>query len=101
MEFWGGSLVAGRRIQRDRAAEFAAVGTVAEVVERAGAAQQQLRADIASLVPSAPPRAEPSPEDAALPIGRTQGGALIHLYEELAQHRGQMEITRDLLLSTR
>jgi hypothetical protein len=30
-------------------------------------------------------------------MARTQGGALLHIYEELAQHRGQMEITRDLL----
>jgi hypothetical protein len=29
-----------------------------------------------------------------LPLGRTQGGALIHIYSELAQHRGQMEICR-------
>jgi len=27
----------------------------------------------------------------------TQGGVLLHVYEELAQHRGQLEITRDLL----
>jgi hypothetical protein len=41
----------------------------------------------------------PDDEDAALPIGRTQGGALIHIYEELAQHRGQMELTRDVVRS--
>jgi len=38
-------------------------------------------------------------EDAELPIGRSQGGALVHVYEELQQHRGQMEITRDVLLA--
>ena len=27
----------------------------------------------------------------------TQGGALIHAYEDLARHRGQMEITRDMI----
>jgi hypothetical protein len=27
----------------------------------------------------------------------TQGEVLLHVYEELAQHRGQMEITRDVL----
>jgi hypothetical protein len=31
------------------------------------------------------------------PTRRTQGGALVHVYEELSQHLGQLEITRDLL----
>jgi hypothetical protein len=30
--------------------------------------------------------------------GWTQGAALLHTYEELAQHRGQMEITRDIVM---
>jgi hypothetical protein len=30
--------------------------------------------------------------------GWTQGAALLHAYEELAQHHGQMEITRDMLM---
>ena len=38
-------------------------------------------------------------EDADLPIGRTQGGAVFHVFEELAQHRGQMEVCRDMLLA--
>jgi hypothetical protein len=29
----------------------------------------------------------------------SQGAALQHVYEELAQHRGQLEITADLLRS--
>ncbi len=28
-----------------------------------------------------------------------QGGALFHVYEELAQHHGQMEIIRDCILA--
>jgi hypothetical protein len=97
MEYWGGEIVAGRRIVRDRPAEFRATGRVAELVAATERARQRLRADLAALDPFAAPRGQPRVEDITLPLGRTQGGALLHIYEELAQHRGQMEITRDLL----
>jgi hypothetical protein len=29
----------------------------------------------------------------------TQGDVLLHCYTELAQHHGQMELTRDILLA--
>ena len=100
MEYWGGHVVAGRPTQRDRDAEFGAYGPVDELVDRTRAARAQLAADVATLDPLAPPRHPPDDEDdAALPIGRTQGGALVHIYEELSQHRGQMEGYRDLLLA--
>lgn len=100
LDYWAGAIVAGRRIERDRGAEFRAVGEVNDLVERTRRASRQLRADIADLDPFGPPRGIPEPADAALPLGRTQGGALMHVYEELAQHRGQLESTRDLLLSS-
>ena len=65
-----------------------------------GRPRRQLDADIADLEPLAPPRGRPEPEDADLPLARTQGGVLVHIYEELAQHRGQMEVTRDVLRAT-
>jgi hypothetical protein len=99
MEYWAGYLIAGRSIERDRDAEFEASGPVGELVERTRRARRQLEIDLAALEPSAPPRGVPDPEDAELPLARTQGGALIHLYEELAQHRGQMEGCRDVLLA--
>jgi hypothetical protein len=97
MEYWGGEIVAGRTIVRDRAAEFRATGSVAELAQRVQRARQQLRADIAALDPFGPPRGCPRVADSTLPLARTQGGALLHIYEELAQHRGQLEITRDVL----
>ncbi|MDQ3826936.1 MAG: DUF664 domain-containing protein, partial [Actinomycetota bacterium] len=60
-----------------------------------------LRADLSALDPFAPPRGDPHVDDSTLPLARTQGGALLHIYEELAQHRGQLEITRDLLRTLR
>jgi hypothetical protein len=97
MEYWGGEIVAGRSIVRDRPAEFRATGRVAELTDHTQRARQQLRADVTALDPFGPPRGDPHVMDATLPLARTQGGALLHIYEELAQHRGQMEITRDLL----
>jgi hypothetical protein len=97
MEYWGGEIVAGRSIVRDRPAEFLATGRVTELTEATERARQQLRADVAALDPWGPPRGVPYAHYAALPPARSQGGALLHIYEELAQHRGQMEITRDLL----
>ncbi|HEX6425894.1 MAG TPA: DinB family protein [Acidimicrobiales bacterium] len=97
MADWGGHVVAGRTVERDRDAEFRASGPVGELAERARHARRQLADDLAGLEPGAPPRGATDPGDAGLPIVRTQGGAVVHIYEELAQHRGQMEVTRDLL----
>jgi len=98
MEYWGGYIIAGRAITRDRDAEFVASGPVDELVGRARVSQQRLRADLEDFDPHAAPRGTPEPEDALHPTGRTQGGTALHIYEELAQHRGQMEVTRDVLL---
>lgn len=97
MEYWGGEIIAGRRVTRDRPAEFRARGLVAELTEDTQRARQQLRADIAALDAFGPPRGNPHATDRTLALARTQGGVLLHIYEELAQHRGQMEITRDIL----
>jgi hypothetical protein len=99
MEYWAGHVVAGRSIERDRDAEFVASGPVAPLVERARSAQARLHDDAAVADPRATPRGYVRPEDAVLPLGRTQGGALLHVYEELAQHLGQMQVTRDVLLA--
>lgn len=101
MEYWGGAMVAGREIERDRDAEFRAHGPVAELIARTAAARRQLEADLAAAEPLSPPRGAGDPEDAALPFGRTQGGVLLHVYEELAQHLGHMELSRDVLLEVR
>ena len=102
--FWIGALIAGRQVNRDRDAEFQAQGTVADLVHAVRTLQKQLREDI-THVQGDRPLANP---DALLALqgGTTrqgirhwrQGKALVHAYEELAQHHGQMEITRDMLL---
>ena len=97
MEWWGGEMVAGRAVQRDRAAEFVATGAVSDLLERVQAAKSRLRADLAGVEWDAPPRGPVDPHDADLPLGQTQSGVLLHIYEELSQHLGQLELTRDVL----
>jgi hypothetical protein len=97
MEYWAGHVVAGRTIERDRPAEFRATGRVADLVDRVRSQRDRFARDVAEADPFAPPRGNVHGNDAALPLGRTQGAALLHVYEELAQHRGQLEITRDVL----
>ncbi len=99
MEYWGGAMVAGRSIDRDRAAEFRARGTVAELVDRVTAARRRLGDDLAAAEQDTNLRQAPDPEDAGTPYAG-KGGVLVHILEELYQHLGQMEITRDVLLGS-
>lgn len=97
MEWWGGHVVAGRAASRDRDAEFRSGGPVADLVARARVVRDRFAGDVAGSEPHAPPRGTVGPDDADRPSGRTQGGALFHVYQELAQHLGQMEGCRDVL----
>ncbi|TNC21142.1 mycothiol transferase [Amycolatopsis alkalitolerans] len=97
IDHWAGRLVAGRPTERDRDAEFRATGTVADLVERVERAKKRLREYAEVADPRSPLREEAAPHYRDTPIGRTQGAALQHVYEELAQHLGQLELTRDVL----
>lgn len=98
MEYWGGHVVRGRDNTRDRDSEFVATGTVPELVARVEDARSRLRDDVHKCSPALPPRKPPDENDQDLPLGRTQMGVMMHIYEELAWHLGHLEITRDILL---
>lgn len=98
MDYWAGALVAGRPVHRDRPAEFVARGPVAPLVARTQAAKQQLRRDVEAADPSGGLRGTPPASYQGPDIVLTQAGALQHVYEELAQHLGQMEIIRDTIV---
>jgi hypothetical protein len=97
MEYWAGHAVAGRAIERDRRSEFEASGPVEPLVRRARRARARLGEDLARVDPFAPPPLEVTTGPHDVVHARTQGGALLHLYEELAQHLGQMEVCRDVI----
>ncbi len=95
--YWLGSVLCGRSSTRDRDSEFYARGTVAEIRQAVKALQTQIRQDLTRV-------------QGDQPLGHrldlhgytqyhTQGDVLLHCYTELAQHHGQMELTRDILLA--
>lgn len=99
MTSWAGHLVAGREVVRDRDAEFLATGEVETLVTRINTARVQFQSDVDAAQPDGALHDEVSPRDAELPFGKRQGAALVHVFEELTQHLGQMELTRDVLLA--
>jgi hypothetical protein len=101
MEYWGGATIADRAWSRDRAAEFTASGDVAPLLERVTEARARLEADLTEVDSFAPPaNVWPDPDDPR-PYDERRGAVLLHILEELYQHLGQMEITRDALLAAR
>jgi hypothetical protein len=100
LEFWGGATVAERPVQRDRAAEFTARGDVAGLLRRTEHARRRLREDIVGLDPAAPPVSVRRDPDDPTPYHESKGAVLLHILEELFQHLGQMEITRDMLVAS-
>ncbi|AXH96082.1 mycothiol transferase [Ornithinimicrobium avium] len=99
MDFWGGHKVAGRPNHRDRDAEFRASGTLDQLEALVRQGRARLAETVAGADWSAPCVGQDRPETHARPAGRTQGGALVHVLEEVVQHRGQLEVTADVLRS--
>ncbi|TFV61542.1 DinB family protein [Mycobacterium sp. PS03-16] len=98
IDAWVGGFVSGRVVERDRDAEFDAQGRVEDLVARAAVVADQMRRDVADASPEAPLRREPPAAFLGPQRALTQGAALQHVFEELAQHHGQMESLRDVLM---
>lgn len=96
--YWGGSLMAGEDIPRERAAEFRAQGTV----DDARAVVAALRTDLPRWAAVAatgirnPGATGTTRRDAA---SATPEWVLTHMLRELTQHTGHMEICRDVVRS--
>ena len=91
---WASTVNLGRVVPRDRDAEFTATGAVADLARDTDTLRQSFAEWVAAAEPGQPPVNPPAHDDHGY---STQGEVLLHVYEELAQHRGQLEITRDLL----
>lgn len=91
--------LANRRVDGTTRPGEQAAGPPRSQLAVARLAQGQLRADLRELEPAGAVLGVVDDEDLVMSRGRTQGGALLHLYEELAQHRGQMELSRDVLVA--
>jgi hypothetical protein len=103
-DYWIGTLLGKREVFRDREAEFRASGTVVELLERVGELKAKLPADIKQVQGEKPLASATNSMYNPLrgtDFGDwTEGTALIHGYEELAQYHGQMELTRDVLMGS-
>lgn len=97
IEYWAGSVIAGLKIPRDRAAEFTATGRVDLLITRVDDVRARLPEwvnvalregirDRTVIGTTRPELATATPE-----------WVLTHLVRELAQHLGQLELTRDVL----
>jgi hypothetical protein len=99
LEWWTREAVLGVDVGRDRDAEFEATGSVAELTARVDGVRRQLREDLQVIDLDGPLRGDPSDHYKETPIGTSARGVLLHVLEELAQHHGHLELTRDLVRS--
>lgn len=97
LEWWTREAVLGVDVGRDRDAEFTSTGTFAQLAERVAGVRRQLRTDLQVIDLDGPLRGDPSDHYKDTPIGRSARGVLLHVLEELAQHHGHLELTRDVL----
>lgn len=96
---WGRTVNRGIVVPRDRDAEFTATGTVDEALALLEMGRARLHEDVHWCDPAAAPVNPPTEGNGT--AYATQGDVLMHVYEELAQHLGQLEVTRDVLLADR
>jgi len=97
-EFWVGHMVVGDPTTRVRDDEFTATGTVAELHQHVGAWLALLHERKPAIAAATGLTSVPQTQT-PLQGEWTVGAALIHAYEELAQHLGHLELTADLLLA--
>ena len=97
LEWWTRQAILGMEVDRDRPAEFVAHGSVAELTARMDEVRAQLLADLPLMDLAATPLGHIEAEDLATPLGASVHGILLHVFEELAQHHGHLEITRDVV----
>lgn len=96
-DWWIGKQIAGRDVVRDRDAEFQAAGTidtltaaVADIKSRLGKDLEGRDLDDRITDPDRYPDHDPARR-------WTKRAAVLHTLEELAQHHGHLDLTRDLL----
>ena len=100
VEHWVGARLIGRPDRRDRPAEFRAVGPLGPLLERVSTARTQLADDLVSVRGDVPVARQPDARFQPPSGPLTETGVLLHVLQELAQHHGQMELTRDLLTAS-
>lgn len=97
MERWGGEVIAGRPITRDRVAELTATGSIDQLESLVAAQRRRWVDDLAGYEAGEVPRGAAEPDEGE-PEVITQGFVVLHVIEELFQHLGHVDLTVDLVL---
>lgn len=97
-EWWTAHIILGDHVDRVRSEEFNAISSIGQLLALTENAKARLRALEPELAKATGLAHQPSPTK---PLGTewTVGLALMHVYEELAQHLGHLDITIDLVLA--
>ncbi|MEU8872150.1 DinB family protein [Streptomyces javensis] len=98
-DYWIGHIIAGRSVDRDRASEFTAVGTITDLKSTVDPLFDRLGEDLRGIDAQAAPRNVPPAAFEGPDRPLSCAGVQLHVLEELAQHHGQIQITRDVLLN--
>lgn len=96
--YWTAEVVCGHPTGRVRGDEFTAQASIAELTAAAELAKRRI-AELAPEIDAASDVALQPTTTKPFPTEWTVGLALMHVYEELAQHLGHLEVTVDLLAS--
>ncbi|CAN5540329.1 hypothetical protein BH11ACT6_BH11ACT6_07320 [soil metagenome] len=96
--YWIGHLIGGRTSTRDRMSEFNAQGAGAQLIHIVDELRADLREDLSGFDATAPLANTPPVEYEGPSRDLTPSGVLLHVLEELAQHHGQVQMSRDILL---
>lgn len=97
-DYWGGSLIAGLRIPRDRDSEFRAQGDPQELCAELDRIRESFPERVAiALTEGVRDRTPPGTTRSDSARTATATWMLLHIVRELSQHLGQLEITRDIL----
>lgn len=95
MRRWSSSVNLDRNVPRDRPAEFTVTMPVDEALQVVTAARHGFVKDLKATAHHSAPLVVPQGRDHYWTV--TQHGVLLHVLEELSQHLGQAEITRDVI----
>lgn len=91
---WTRQDILGHSVSRDREAEFTAAGDVAALVEQAHEVRRRFASDLTRMDQRSPAPGRSGRDEF---WGTSTEGILLHVLEELSQHLGHLEITRDVL----
>ncbi|GAA1463855.1 DinB family protein [Williamsia maris] len=99
LKFWGGSVIGGERIPRDRASEFTATGTVGALESAIDDVAARVGGWVHIALTEGPRDRDAEGSTRSSDVSsRSAEWMLLHIIRELSQHLGQLELSRDILV---